>query len=227
MSWPSRRRQERTSATVTTISMQYDRAIDAPSAQRARARKSSHDTDVYPPAPRLLHERRTWRWTTSRLYRTFCGLHISFRRPPVHEICKNSRRRGVRRQQFQIVILASAHGKKSTNRVEVVSGARELDRVVGEGGLVLRRRREADASAAAVAAVTRAVQRGATTDVSELCAPLCPSSAARADASPRIAPCARGFYRFLDGDNRASVADHFFSSRASHVAAEQPCITGS
>ena len=78
MSWPSRRRQERTSATVTTISMQYDRAIDAPSAQRARARKSSHDTDVYPPAPRLLHERRTWRWTTSRLYRTFCGLHISF-----------------------------------------------------------------------------------------------------------------------------------------------------
>ncbi len=79
--------------------------------------------------------------TTSRLYRTFCGLHISFRRPPVHEICKNSRRRGVRRQQFQIVILASAHGKKSTNRVEVVSGARELDRVVGEGGLVLRRRR--------------------------------------------------------------------------------------
>ena len=133
MSWPSRRRQERTSATVTTISMQYDRAIDAPSAQRARARKSSHDTDVYPPAPRLLHERRTWRWTTSRLYRTFCGLHISFRRPPVHEICKNSRRRGVRRQQSQIVILASAHGKKSTNRVEVVSGARELDRVVGEG----------------------------------------------------------------------------------------------
>ena len=77
------------------------------------------------------------------------------------------------------------------------------------GGLVLRRRR-ADASAAAVAAVTRAVQRGATTDVSELCAPLGPSSAARADASPRIAPCARGFYRFVDGDERASVADHFF-----------------
>ena len=76
-------------------------------------------------------------------------------------------------------------------------------------GLVLRRRR-ADASAAAVAAVTRAVQRGATPDVSELCAPLCPSGAARADASPRIAPCARGFYRFVDGDERASVADHFF-----------------
>ena len=77
------------------------------------------------------------------------------------------------------------------------------------GGLVLHRRR-ADASAAAVAAVTRAVQRGATTDVSELCVPLGPSSAARADASPRIAPCARGFYRFVDGDERASVADHFF-----------------
>ena len=74
------------------------------------------------------------------------------------------------------------------------------------GGLVLRRRR-ADASAAAVAAVTRAVQRGATTDVSELCAPLCPSGAARADASPRIAPCARGFYRFVDGDERASAGD--------------------
>ena len=77
------------------------------------------------------------------------------------------------------------------------------------GGLVLRRRR-ADASAAAVAVVTRAVQRGATMDVSELCVPLGPSSAARADASPRIAPCARGFYRFVDGDDRASVADHFF-----------------
>ena len=74
------------------------------------------------------------------------------------------------------------------------------------GGLVLRRRR-ADASAAAVAAVTRAVQRGATTDVSELCAPLGPSSAARADASPRIVPCARGFYRFVDGDERAPAGD--------------------
>ena len=89
----------------------------------------------------------------------------------------------------------------------MVSGARELDRVVGEGGLVLRRRREAHASAAAVAAVTRAVQRGATMDVSELCVPLGPSSAARADASPRIAPCARGFYRFVDGDERASAGD--------------------
>ena len=88
----------------------------------------------------------------------------------------------------------------------MVSGARELDRVVGEGGLVLRRRR-ADASAAAVAAVTRAVQHGATTDASELCAPLGPSSAARADASPRIAPCARGFYRFVDGDERAFAGD--------------------
>jgi hypothetical protein len=65
---------------------------------------------------------------------------------------------------------------------------------------------EADASAA-VAAVTRAVQYGATTDVSELCVPLGPSSAARADASPRIAPCARGFYRFVDGDERASAGD--------------------
>ena len=74
------------------------------------------------------------------------------------------------------------------------------------GGLVLRRRR-ADASAAAVAAVTRAVQHGATTDASELCAPLGPSSAARADASPRIAPCARGFYRFVDGDERAFAGD--------------------
>ena len=73
-------------------------------------------------------------------------------------------------------------------------------------GLVLRRRR-ADASAAAVAAVTRAVQRGATTDVSELCAPLGPSSAARADASPRIAPCARGVYRFVDGDECAFAGD--------------------
>ena len=113
----------------------------------------------------------------------------------------------MRRQQSQIVILASAHGKKSTKRVEVVSGASELGRVVGEGGLVLRRRREADASAAAVAAVTRAVQHGATTDASELCAPLGPSSAARADASPRIAPCARGFYRFVDGDERAFAGD--------------------
>ncbi len=170
--------------------MQYDRAIDVPSAQRARARKSSHDTDVYPPAPRLLHERRTWRWTTSRLYRTFCGLHISFRRPPVHEICKNSRRRGVRRQQSQIVILASAHGKKSTNRVEVVSGARELDRVVGEGrpGLASssgRRKRRSGRGGHSCG------QRGATTDVSELCAPLGPSSAARADASPRSSPASQ------------------------------------
>ena len=113
----------------------------------------------------------------------------------------------MRRQRSQIVIRASAHGNKSTKRVEVVSGARELDRVVGEGGLVLRRRRKANASAAAVAAVTRAVQRGATMDVSELCVPLGPSSAARADASPRIAPCARGFYRFVDGDERASAGD--------------------
>ena len=120
--------RERTSATVTTISMQCDNVIDAPSASRG---ESHHD--VYPPAPRLLHERRTWRWTTSRLYRTFCGLHISFWRPPVHETCKNSRRRDERRQRSQIVIRASAHGNKSTKRVEVVSGARELDRVVGEG----------------------------------------------------------------------------------------------
>lgn len=132
MSWPSRRRQERTSATMTTISMQCDRGIDAQSAPRARARKSSHDTDVYPPAPRLLRERHAWKRTTSRLYCTFCGLHISFRRPPpVHETCKNSRRRDERRQRSQIVIRASAHGNKSTKRVEVVSGARELDRVVG------------------------------------------------------------------------------------------------
>ena len=129
--------------------------------------------------------------------------------PPARETCKNSRRRGVRRQQFQIVILASAHGKKSTNRVEVVSGARELDRVVGEGrpGLASssgRRKRRSGRGGHSCG------QRGATTDVSELCAPLGPSSAARADASPRIAPCARGFYRFVDGDERASVADHFF-----------------
>ena len=52
------------------------------------------------------------------------------------------------------------------------------------------------------------------TDVSELCVPLGPSSAARADASPRIAPCARGFYRFVDGNDRASVADHVFEPRA-------------
>ena len=45
------------------------------------------------------------------------------------------------------------------------------------------------------------------TDVSELCVPLGPSSAARADASPRIAPCARGFYRFVDGDERAFAGD--------------------
>ena len=45
------------------------------------------------------------------------------------------------------------------------------------------------------------------TDVSELCAPLGPSSAARADASPRIAPRARGFYRFVDGDERAFAGD--------------------
>ena len=108
----------------------------------------------------------------------------------------------------------------------MVSGARELDRFVGEGGLVLRRRRKAHASAAAVAAVTRAVQRGATMDVSELCVPLGPSSAARADASPRIAPCARGFYRFVDGDERASAGDCILR-RASHVATAQPCITGS
>ena len=75
------------------------------------------------------------------------------------------------------------------------------------GGLVLRRRREAHASAVAVAVVTRAVQRGETMDVSELCVPLGPSSAARADASPRIAPCARGFYRFVDGDERAFAGD--------------------
>ena len=133
-------------------------------------------------------------------------MHISFWRPPVHETCKNSRRRGVRRQQSQIVILASAHGKKSTNRVEVVSGARELDRVVGEGRAGLasssgRRKRRSGRGGHSCG------QRGATTDVSELCAPLCPSSAARADASPRIAPCARGFYRFVDGDERAFAGD--------------------
>ena len=53
--------------------------------------------------------------------------------PPARETCKNSRRRDERRQRSQIVIRASAHGNKSTRRVEVVSGARELDRVVGEG----------------------------------------------------------------------------------------------
>ena len=61
--------------------------------------------------------------------------------------------------------------------------------------------------------VTRAVQRGATTHVSELCAPLGPSSAARADASPRIAPCARGFYRFVDGDERAPAGDCILAAR--------------
>ena len=77
----------------------------------------------------------------------------------------------------------------------MVSGARELDRFVGEGGLVLRRRRKADASAAAVAAVTRAVQRGAMMDVSELCVPLGRSSAARADASPRERTRRRASFR--------------------------------
>ena len=125
----------------------------------------------------------------------------------MHETCKNSRRRGVRRQQFQIVILASAHGKKSTNRVEVVSGARELDRVVGEG-------RPGLASSSGGSRKRRGGRGGhscgsarAMTDVSELCVPLGPSSAARADASPRIAPCARGFYRFVDGDERAFAGD--------------------
>ena len=99
----------------------------------------------------------------------------------------------------------SAHGKNDeASKWSVVPAS--LIALWERGGLVLRRRR-ADASAAAVAAVTRAVQRGATMDVSELCVPLGPSSAARADASPRIAPCARGFYRFVDGDERASAGD--------------------
>ena len=63
--------RERTSATTTTISMQCDHAIDAQSASRARARKSSHDTDVYPSAPRLLRERHAWKRTTSRLHARF------------------------------------------------------------------------------------------------------------------------------------------------------------
>ena len=134
MSWPSRRRQERTSATMTTISMQCDRAIDAPSASRAVgvARvKSSRRLPVGPAtAP------RTSDVEVDHIKVVPHGLRFAYflpAGPPARETCKNSRRRGVRRQQFQIVILASAHGKKSTNRVEVVSGARELDRVVGEG----------------------------------------------------------------------------------------------
>ena len=102
MSWPSRRRQERTSATMTTISMQCDRGIDAQSAPRARARKSSHGIDVYPSAPRLLRERHAWKRTTSRLHARF-------------EVCifPSGARRRVKLAKTRVVVTSVASGPRS------------------------------------------------------------------------------------------------------------------
>ena len=52
--------------------------------------------------------------------------------PPARETCKNSRRRDERRQRSQIVIRASAHGNKSTKRVEVVSEDGQVETIQAE-----------------------------------------------------------------------------------------------